>query len=38
MHIMEITHQQLNINAEREQFLQPQLLAPDDDHIDRNMS
>jgi hypothetical protein len=30
-------YQQLNINAERQQFPHPQLLTPDDDQFGRNM-
>jgi hypothetical protein len=31
-------YQQINIIAERQQFPQPELLTPDDDHFGRNMS
>jgi hypothetical protein len=31
-------YQQININAERQEFREPQLLTPDDDHFGRNMS
>jgi hypothetical protein len=33
-----IIYQQININAERQQFPQPQILTPDDNHFGRNMS
>jgi hypothetical protein len=38
MHTRGTLYQQLNINAERQQFPQPQLLIPDDDQFGRNMS
>jgi hypothetical protein len=34
----ETIHPQISINAERQQFPNPQILTPDDDHIGRNMS